>query len=274
LEKLSNGKISLQTAQNILSLISKEALVIMFPSNSNQKANELEYGVVTGYVRENFDFTLMLRGNPVRMKAKSIPDLEKKVLAPLLEQTLNANAGAFNREVFQGRQIVSLAQKNGAEQGLTAYSLADGKIFLGSTVNAIKKILGGTQNAYPFYEPFIRGNDDGLLLADNSQGRLAELIRNDKNLAELGNILSTGQIQKFILLFNLVDGNSLTGTVDIIPQSEDRVGFLEKEVQLANVFMKGRLFLDGLSWSGSVQKQDNRVRMEFKIGNLKKYFEE
>lgn len=286
LEKLSEGRISRQAGQNILSLISGESLIVAFPSGSGQEANKLEYGIVTGYVRENFDFTFLLKGNPVRMKAKSIPDLENKVLAPLIEQMILKDQGPtkesskgdknFNREVFQGYQVVSLAKREGVERGITAYAFVEGKLLLGSTADTIKKLLRSkeTSHSYPFYESFVKGKSDGLLLADNSQGQLTEFIQNDKSLAELGTILSLGQVHKAALSFDLVDENSLTGVLDIFPEDPGRLGFLEKELQLLGVFLKGRLFLDGLSWSNNVQKQEGSVRMEFKIGNLKKYFEE
>ncbi|HWP47791.1 MAG TPA: hypothetical protein VNM22_11565 [Candidatus Limnocylindrales bacterium] len=286
LEKLSDGRISRQTGQNILSLISGESLIVAFPSDAGQGADKLEYGIVTGYVRENFDFTFSLKGNPVRMKAKTIPDLENKVLGPLIEQMILKDQGnpkesskvdkSFNREVFQGYPIVSLAKKEGVERGITAYSFGDGKLLLGSTADTVKKLLRSKEisHSYPFYEPFIKGKNDGLLLADNNQGRLTKLIQNDKNLAEFGTILSWGQVHKAALSFDLVDENSLTGVLDVFPEDPGRLGFLEKEIQLLGAFLKGRLFLEGLSWSNEVQKQEGSVRMEFKIGNLKKYFEE
>jgi len=277
LEKLSEGKVSRQIGQNILSLISGEVLGVVFPPDSDQSGDKLAYGIVAGYVRENFDFTVSLRGNTIRMKAKSIPDLENKVLSPLLEQALNSESKNFTREVFKGRQIVSLAQAKGDNQGITTYSFADGKIFLGSSPEVVKKLLllqeQKASNSYPFYETFLEGKEDGLLFLDNTRGYLAGLIKNNKNLAEFGTILSMVNIHQATLSFNLVDENSLTGGLDIFPEGASRLNFLEKEVQLLGAFLKGRLFLEGLNWSNKVQKQGDHVRMEFQITNLKTYFE-
>lgn len=277
LEKLSKGKIPQQAGQNILSLASGEALIVAFSSNSNQETNKLEYGIVSGYVRENFDFTLSFRGNPVRMKAKSIPNLESKVLSPLIEQALHPEGKNFTREKFKESQIVYLDKTNGNPDHITAYSFAHGKILFGSTASAVKALLLSydkkSQNSYSFYEPFIKGADDGILILDNTKGQLAELVKNNKDLGEVGTILSLTGIQKATVSFNLVDENSLTGNLDIHLGKEGNLGLLKKELELLGVFMKGRLFLDGLKWSNKVQKQGESVQMEFKIKNLKNYLE-
>lgn len=277
LEKLSKGRLSQQVGQNILSLVAGEVLIVGFPSNSDKKTDGLEFGIVSGYVRENFDFTLNLKGNPIRVKAKSIPNLESKVLSPLIEQALDPEGENFTRKKFKGRQIVALDKTDEAQEGITAYSFTDGQILFGSTATAIRELIRShdkkSQDSYPFYPSFKDKDNDGMLILDNTHGQLPKFFKNNKDLIELGTLLTIVQIRKAALFFNLVDENSLTGTLDILPGKEGNLSLLEKELALLGIFLKGRLFLEGLNWSNEVQKQGTGVQMSFKIKNLKNYFE-